>query len=543
VTSTIELGMNSTAKGDAARRPAPPLWSRFLIPSISDLIFVLLFASLTIGGLAPRLLGDAGTGWHIRDGELILQTHSITRADPFSATMNRQPWYAWEWLYDTIIAWVHHLAGLNGVVFVTALLIAFSFVLTLRLTWQRGGSLLISLVFLMLALGSSAIHLFARPHVVSWWLAVLWFQLLDRAETTADPSKARLFWLPLIMVLWANLHGGFVLGFALCGIYLLAASLRLIQTKNLSDRPGARTWLVRLTLATGLSFVAGLLNPFGYKLYTHVFQYLSDRFLMNHIDEFRSPDFHGLAQQCFAALLLLSIATLAAAGRKPRFSQLIVVLFAAYSGLYASRNLPVSSLLLTLILAPLLSQALADATADASIASLPRRYFSRLHTFSTRMADTQSALRGHLWPAAAVVVGMLMCASHGSLGSLHLMNAHFDAKRFPVAAVDTLRQRGIREPIFSQDDWGGYLIYRLYPQNRVFVDDRHDFYGDTFLKRYLRIIHVEAGWQSDLAVLDPNWMLLPQKSTLANILKEMPQWKLIYEDQTAALFEKATAEK
>ena len=87
------------------------------MPSVSDLLFVALLLGLSCGALGRLLLRDAGTGWHIRDGELMLQTHSITRVDPFSATMSGQPWYAWEWLYDVLIAAIHHVLGLNGVVF------------------------------------------------------------------------------------------------------------------------------------------------------------------------------------------------------------------------------------------------------------------------------------------------------------------------------------------------------------------------------------------------------------------------------------------
>jgi hypothetical protein len=159
------------------------------------------------------------------------------------------------------------------------------------------------------------------------------------------------------------------------------------------------------------------------------------------------------------------------------------------------------------------------------------------------MAHAESALRGHLWPVLAIVAGILVCGQHGKLGARQIMHAQFDAKRFPVAAVNLIEQRGIREPIFSEDYWGGYLIYRLYPRNRVFVDDRHDFYGDAFLKRYLKILHVEPGWEAALKEMNPNWILLTRESTLTNILKEVPEWKVVYEDETATLFQRVNSEQ
>ena len=138
--------------------PSTSFWSRWLLPSAADLVFLGLLFSLSCGVLASRLLGDAGIGWHIRNGQLMLQTHAITRVDPFSSTMSGQPWYAWEWLYDLLIAGVHHWAGLNGVVFLTALVVAATFALTLRLAVARGGDLPLTIVLLALAIGGHSIQ-------------------------------------------------------------------------------------------------------------------------------------------------------------------------------------------------------------------------------------------------------------------------------------------------------------------------------------------------------------------------------------------------
>ena len=496
----------------------PPEWFRSLIPSVADLIFIVLVVSLTCGGLAPRLLKDAGTGWHIRNGQQILLTHSITRTDSFSYTMHGQPWYAWEWLYDVLIAGIYQWLGLNGVVFFTAVVIAATFALVLRLALRRGSSLPVALVLVMLAVGASTIHFFARPHVLSWLLTVIWFQLLDSSEIDAHPERDRcLLWLPVIMLLWTNLHGGFLLGIALCGLYLIAGLFPYFF--NTEERQRIGSWLKRLAVASLFSLLATFLNPYGYKLHTHIYSYLSNRFLMNHIDEFLSPNFHGVAQQCFAALLLITVAAVATKRQKLRFSHLLVIIFAAYSGLYASRNLPVSSILLTLIVAPILSASIFDTDALAKMTLRLRGLMSRANAFASRMTELELRLRGHLWPAVAVFLGLVVCIEHGRLGAHQLMDAQFDAKRFPVQAVEVIVQRGIQDPIFSPDYWGGYLIYRFFPEPKVFVDDRHDLYGDSFLKEYLKVMHVQPDWENFLNERQVQWILAPAEGSLANILK------------------------
>jgi len=195
-------------------------WLQLFMPSVSDLLFIALLFGLSCGALGRVLLRDGGTGWHIRNGQLMLQTHSITHVDPFSATMSGQPWYAWEWLYDALMAAIHQVFGLNGVVFYTAAIMAATFVLVFHLAMRRGSSLPIALFLLVLSMGSSAVHFLARPHVLSWLFTVIWFEVLDSAAIRVDrnsDNSHRIFVLPVLMLLWVNLHGGFVLGLFIVG--------------------------------------------------------------------------------------------------------------------------------------------------------------------------------------------------------------------------------------------------------------------------------------------------------------------------------------
>ena len=107
-----------------------------------------------------------------------------------------------------------------------------------------------------------------------------------------------------------------------------------------------------------------------------------------------------------------------------------------------------------------------------------------------------------------------------------------------MQATEVIVQRGIREPIFAPDSWGGYLIYRLYPRNKVFVDDRHDLYGKEFFKDYLKAIRLAPDWDKFLNDKHVNWALLPAESSLANMLQETSRWDLVYQDGTSVLLER-----
>jgi hypothetical protein len=530
--------LQTEPQSDPVQTGAPSRWLQFLTPSVSDLLFVAVLAGLSCGALGRLLLRDSDTGWHIRNGQLMLHTHSITRVDSFSATMSGRHWYAWEWLYDVFIAAIHHIFGLNGVVFYTAAIIAATLVLVFHLAMRRGGSLPVTLILIVLSMGSAAVHFLARPHIVSWLFTVIWFELLDSSAWGGGSEKtSRLFWLPALMLVWVNLHGGFILGFVLLGVYIAGGAVQYYTSRD--ERKAVGSWLRTLGLVTGLSLLASFANPYSYKLHLHIYQYLSDRFLMDRVSEFLSPDFHGAAQQCFAVLLLITILALASARRRPEPAQLLVVLMAAYSGLYSSRNLPVSSMLLTLIVAPLLSETIAKLSEDAEIASWLRAFFLRLHAFGMRMGKLESQLQGHVWLVLAFVLGLWACAHGGRLGSAQLINAYFDEKRFPVEAAQVIVDRDIREPIFCPDLWGGYLIYRLYPQTKVWVDDRHDLYGNQFFKDYLKVVYVQSDWEKVLDEKHVNWILVQKNSSLGTILGQAPSWRLIHEDATAVLFQRS----
>jgi len=524
-------------QGYVSRGSELPGWARFVLPSAADLIFVLLLVSLSMAPLAQRLLGDAGIGWPICTGELVLHSHTIPRVDPFSSTMHGQPWYAWEWLYDVAVGLIHHFAGLNGVVFFTAFLIALTFVLVFRMAVARGAGLPIAFIMLLLAVFASSIHFLARPHVLSWLFTLIAFWLLETLEARGDQRV--LFWMPILILVWVNLHGGFLVAFVMQGAYLVGAWAS--KSGDIQDQ-GEAWRRIRALLQTGLlMLVASFANPYGYKLHVHIYRYLSDRFLMDHIDEFLSPNFHGLPQRCFAVLLLLGIVGMAVNRRRVGVSQLLVLCFAMYTGLYASRNIPVASMLIVLIVAPMLSKAVEDRVREGE-SDPGKGRLARWHDFGTRMGQTGVRVRGHAWPVVVVVLGLWICFHQGRFGSRSLMSAHFDEKKFPVRAVDLLLRDDMRAPVFCPDSWGGYLIYRLYPQSQVVVDDRHDLYGPEFLKKYLKIVQVQVDSGQALQEMQVRWVLFPRNSALGNFLKTLPGWRGVYEDDTAILLHRTSDE-
>jgi hypothetical protein len=534
---------------------------RFLLLSVRDIIFIFLFWSLLAGPLSNRPLADPDIGWHIRTGELILATHSLPRTDPFSSTMQGQPWFAWEWLYDILLGILHRAGGLNGVVWLCALLVAAIFALLFSQLLQRGTGLPLAILLMLLAEAASTIHLYARPHIVSWLFSLLWFVALERWERWERSEQgSRPRWIPWFfpasMLLWVNLHGGWLFGIVLLGIYTLAAFVESVRAQKNDAFAAIRAGHRARAMAGAwmASAVATLVNPFGWRLHAHIYRYLSDRYLMNRIDEFKSPDFHGWAERCFAVILVLVLIAFAGHRKKLRLSHLLVVLLAVYAGFYSSRNLPVSSILLVLVAGPMLWESFVALADRPGAWQWLRNGTARISNFSDRMGAQEMQLRGHLWPVLSVAFAFAICLHGGWLGSRQLIQAEFDPKKIPVAAVTFLQKefegkQPSTEPVFSTDAWGGYLIYRMnrgrmnrgrmYPERKVVIDDRHDLYGSGRIRQYLILTQAEPGWQSMLEQWQIRTALLPANSTLANLLRELPRdWRVAYEDEVAVVFEK-----
>ena len=518
-------GSQSSSGSEASGEPV-----RWLLPSISDLIFLALLGVLVFTPLSVRLLGDAGIGWHIRTGQAILASHVIPHVDSFSSTMRGKPWFAWEWLYDVLVGGLDSAFGLNGVVWVTAIAIAAVFGGMFQFLIRRKTNLFAALALVLLAISASMIHFLARPHVLSWLFALLWFCILDSSERGSGSDgllSTRCLWiLPASMLIWVNVHGGFLFGFALIGIFWLGSVWTWSRSSDTriedSQRKIAAGKRARALISVGfVSVLASLVNPYGWKLHKHVIFYLSNRFLIDHIDEFQSPNFHGIAQKCFLMLLLISVAALIARGRKLSASQVLVVLFAVYAGLYASRNIPISAILLGMVIGTLLPSS------------------GSRESFSQRMLAVETRMRGHFWIVAGIVLTFAIVANGGRVGSAQWIDAHFDPQRMPVQAVDYLRSQRAAAPILAPDFWGGYLIFRLYPQVQVVVDDRHDLYGEQFFRSYLRFLHADQGWNEFLREYPAGCIILPRKSAMATVLMESRGWKTVYGDDVAVVFQRA----
>ena len=516
--------------GSASGRSQSPPWLsalRRLLPSIGDFAFLIpiLFLFGRMNG-AGTLLGDGDTGWHIRTGEWILAHGRVPRRDIFSFTRPDQPWYAWEWLSDVLMGWLHRAGGMQAVLLGAIVLICLTFALLYRLVHRRCGSVLIALALTAIAAAGSSIHWLARPHLFTMIFLIVFYSILE------ERRMRLLFFLPVAEVIWTNLHGGFLVGILLICGYAGGEAIGALLARRSEDRRAAarRSWRYSLT-ALGC-FAASLINPYSWHLHAHLIRFLTNPAYFQNIAEFASIGFRHPLAKFFELMMLLGAATAFWSIIRRRFVSFLLLAGFTHLALLSIRNIP----LFMIIAAPPVGLALAEWMKHLQkelAGSLLHGVFCSLDSLSRRLTAADLGAHWHVaGPAAVLMLGVMM---YGHAPSPNLQ-AGYDARTYPVVALGALRTS---DRIFTSDTWGGYLIYRRYPA-KVFVDGRSDFYGPEFEEEYAEVLDVRYNWEAILTTHGVDTILLAVDAPLSSALKSSRNWLVVYDDGVAIVFRAAT---
>ncbi|PYT29185.1 MAG: hypothetical protein DMG58_16800 [Acidobacteria bacterium] len=501
-----------------------------LLPSLTDVAFLmpLAFLFLRMGG-AKSMLGDGDTGWHVRTGEWILANGRVPSADPFSYTKGGQPWILMEWLSDVVFAWLHQHGGLTAVVLGSMLLICTTSVLLFRLVRRRCGSPLIAIAVMFLVTGASAVHWLARPHLFTLLLTVIFCSILERVRE----GRTRLLWvLPALTIVWTNLHGGFFVGIVLIGSYAAGELLTGIFSAQQNDRIQAWKRSIPYFASAAGCAIATLVNPYFHRLPADIYHILTDTYQYDNIAEFQSFDFHNPVSVFFEPMLVLGLGAAIWSLRRRECAHTVLILGWGHLALAVVRNTPLFMLVAAAPVAAMLEDIVGQIS-DSNLAGWFRRAAAGLERVASEFGKTDSIPRLHLTSAATV--GILIALFYAP-NPPATCRVEYDTTQYPAKAVEMLRSSGARQTIFTDDVWGGYLIYRLYPENKVFIDSRSDFYGTTFDVKYTEVMNVRYDWEKHLDTYHVNTILLRTNASLAGALKESRRWRPVYDDGVAIVF-------
>jgi hypothetical protein len=466
--------------------------------------------------MAVRVSVDTDTWWHLRAGSWIVEHRQILRSDPFSLTRQGQPWIYPGWLSQVVIFGVYQGLGFAGLNLLTGMMVTLAFLAI----WQLlEGPLLLRSTVALIAATVSGVYWSARPQIFSFVFTGLTLLILEKA------AKGRRGWLvalPPLMALWSNLHGGFAIGFILMICYFLGEIFTMLGKTGLKISGlkeawrGRRGWLVALSIAGIACALFVGINPHGFQMLLYPFKTVSIGVLQDYIQEWQSPNFHRVEAQPFIWMLILTLISLAKSRIHARPVELLLVSVFAYLSLMAGRNIA----LFAVVTAPILAR-----HADSSLEPLleTRDEGRQLPERFTRVAN-------------AVFFSLLLIAAILKITPLLSLetNQQAIADRNPVEAVEALLVSEPPGELFNSYNWGGYVLWQLYPAYRSFVDGRTDLFNDDILQEYLLAWRAEAGWESVLDSWGIQVVLIEPQAPLVRAL-EYEGWMTLYADEQAVV--------
>lgn len=497
-----------------------------------------LGAALFVGAfmLGLSAVADGDIWWHLAAGREMLRTRSLLQSDPFSLSAAGRPWVDVHWLFQLAVYGLYRLGGLSALVFAKSLVIASGatclFAAVARGSSRRAEGLFV--VAILLALFSVREQLQLRPVVVTLLFLAVFFVQLERF--CARPEPSRLFLLPLVQVVWANTQGLFLLGPGLVAAYLLGVVSW--------SRWGKRSWFPfapevhraeqaqraarALLVALSCCSLACLFTPFGVdglSLPSHLLGRLvptgSNVFSANVAEnvpplasERLLPGQFFHLKWFFAALF----AALIAPGRRLRSSHVLVLLSLVVLALIANRNLVLLYWLATPIAVMKLSPGL------------------RWLTLLARKRRSAFALRALGYAAISIVLGL--AGSAAARESALSAPAPF---RVPSGSAQRIAAAGGQGTIFAADNYGGYLIWALFPEHRPYIDTRLILRTPGEYREYLRVVDEPSLFESFQRRHGFQYVVLPTAypdrylGLIAHLYRS-PDWKLLYTDGTETLF-------
>jgi hypothetical protein len=483
-------------------------------PSLPAVLFLLWALLIPLFEAGPMVNADGDPARHVRHGETILARHDVIRADPFSFTRPGGRFVGFEYGSQVLYALSHRLGGTAGMAVLATLVI--SGTLAMLAWWllrRRVDPLQVVLTTLLVAILTN-IHWLARPHLMSWPLTVLLLAMLEARRRPPPWAFALLF------AVWANLHGGFVFGWLLIGMYLVGHVLESLGPPDPHRQAAERASARDLGVVLVATVLATLLNPYGWRLPWHVVEFFRDPWIRTFTLEFLSPNFHSHDLYPFLASLLAVMLVLALRPR-PHWTHLVVLLGTVAMALVSQRNIT----LFGLVAVPLLSQDLAPLW-SRTVGMWPS---AQRFAAMARSGMTLPYLLG------GTALLTMLGASHGRVAGYEVLADEFSRKDFPVDVVRQAREAGIRGRIFHEFTWGGYLLY-AWPEMPVFIDGGTDFYGGELMRAQRVVLFLQPGWRDSLDAWRIDLALLATKGAVTAELLRDSSWTPLFRDTTATLF-------
>lgn len=451
--------------------------------------------------------------WHLKTGEWIATHHTLPWTDPFGANTHGVRWIAYSWLSELLFYWINTLHPLLGLYLLQGAVMSATLAILLINAQIRSGSfraaLLLSTLFLPLM-----IPWVARPLIFSYMFTALTMLILWWGKH----RNAGVLWiLPLLLVLWANIHVYFIVGIGLIALHLLEEGIYSSRTKFPLHH------LLLLIICT----LAPLINPYGIHLYEQVLILTQDSIFSwaaGSISELASPSFHHWPMKVFFLWIALASVSLVLSEKKVDLLTLVLFIGLLYQSLQHQRDIP----FFVIVMLPIIAEHLAYIPFHKLKAFINKSQFSSW----VNLSATRGALH---WLLACGIIPVIVALPFQRLSNpdhLYMENRHTEL----TGAVKYLLKERPSGPIFHPLDWGCYFIYTLTPSFKVYIDTRTQLYNNKFWKTFDQIRNGKSGAEKLLYDSGIRTVIWKKDDPLASLLTLSPHWSLAWSDEHVVIF-------
>ena len=469
--------------------------------------------------------------WHLKVGQIIVETMSLPRVDMFSFTVPGTEFILQNWLTETIYYLLFRLGKLELLIAIHTLLLVASFIPIYHLCWEATQRVRLAVFSSGITLLALAAYANARPQIVSFLLFACFYWSLVRF---CQGRRSYLWFLPMLMAFWVNLHGAFVLGLGLIAIHLFSESMRRLVLGS-GHQTLSATQLGILSAVFCLSLGATLLNPEGPGVFEYVVGVLQDPGSQLFVTEWKPPNIKSLPGVVFFfGPFFVTLPIMLFSSRKLRFTEFCLFVVFGVFALSALRN----GIWFSMIISPIVARMLTG-TFVAETTRSP---------FLTRIISQNVGDGGSGNPFMNWVI-LLVFLTGAIVSSPWLFPRFFQKpiwqEETPVSAMDFLEEQALSGNIFHSQIYGDYLVWRLWPKQRSLIDGRMHIFGEDLARDYLATFS-DTCWERRLEKWKIRYLLLRKNDKLLEgtdrIIQEArtsENWQAIYEDELCIIFEKA----
>jgi hypothetical protein len=449
---------------------------------------------------------DPDMWWHLKTGELILSTHRWATTDPYSYTAAGAPWMSAEWLGDVLIAAVYRLGGLRGL---EALLIVMGGAVMLALyglATLRSGNCKAAFFVSVPLISLAAVSFNLRPQMLGFLFLILTLIAMERFRQ----GRQRAVWmLPPLFLIWVNTHGSWIIGLMTVVVYL-ACGLVGFQMEGLEARRWTNSERLRLELILLLSLAAIPITPYGTRLAAYPFTVASSLPVsVANVQEWRVMPFDLISGKVFLILLLGFIVAQVAFRFAWRLEEFLLFLFGTAMACLHVRFL----MLFVPFFAPLAA------------------------TVLSRWAPAYNKAKDQYLMNFALMAGIVISMVYYFPTQSQMEETV--AGRFPVHALQYLREHPLPGRLFNTYGYGGYMIEAGF---KPFIDGRSELFEQTgVLSDYMYIKQLQPGTLRVLRGYGIGSVLMGHGEPLLTVLAASPEWRRVYSDNVSELYVKQDA--